>query len=149
MLKPRLGNGGKFSQGEYVLINPSKYIGTLPILYRSSWEHKMMRFLDEHQSVLFWASESLAISYFNVLTNKPAKYYPDFLIVYIDKSGKQHREIVEIKPSHETIMEKARSKRDKLSVVLNQCKWKAARIFAKKNNMEFRVVTENEIWGRK
>ena len=147
MGKPTLGGGrGKYDQGEFTPRNRDKYIGTYPILCRSSWEKKMCAFLDTHSSVLFWASESLAIPYINPFTKRIANYYPDFMVVFMDKNGNQKREIIEIKPSHETFIEKARTKRDKMAVALNYYKWAAAKKFADSNGLFFRVITEKDIW---
>jgi hypothetical protein len=44
-------------------------------------------------------------------------------------------------------MEAAKSKKEKLDVILNTAKWQAARAIAEKNGYKFRVITENEIFG--
>ena len=35
-----------YVQGQYKPINPEKYVGTYPIVFRSSWEHKVMVLFD-------------------------------------------------------------------------------------------------------
>jgi len=136
----------KYSNGFYQLLNPEKYIGKKTPHYRSSWEHTMMRFFDNNPAVLQWASEAIHINYRNPFTNKNTIYVPDFLVIYEDKSGKRHAEVIEVKPKKETTMETARSVKDKAMVALNAYKWEAARKFCAANGLVFRVVTEDQIF---
>lgn len=136
----------KYSQGKYEIINPAKYVGRKQPTYRSSWEFAFMNFCDRNPSVLNWASEALHINYRNPFTGKNTIYVPDFLIVYQDSNGKNHAEVIEVKPSKETTMESARSVRDKAAVALNMAKWEAARKFCASQGMTFRVVNESDIF---
>jgi len=142
---PMTGRGQK---SIYVPKNPEKYIGDYPIYCRSSWESKLALYFDTHPNVLFWASESLAIPYVNIFTKKIAKYYPDYLVIFKTKDGKQRKEIIECKPLKESVMENAKSQKDKMAVALNMCKWSAATKFAKDNGMVFRIVTEKDLFGK-
>ena len=137
----------KTQKGQFVPNHPEKYKGTYPILYRSSWELAVFTKFDAHPNVIQWASESIRIPYQHPLTGKFSMYVPDLLVVYIDKFGKQHIELIEIKPIRETIIEKAKTKRDKLAVVVNAAKWKAAGDFCKKNRIIFRVLTEQQLFA--
>ena len=136
----------KFSQGKYIIKNPEKYIGKKQPTYRSSWEFKFMQFCDENPAILQWASEAIHVNYVNPFTRKKTIYVPDFLIIYQDRDGNRHGEVVEIKPSKETTMEAAKSARDKAAVALNHCKWQAAAAFCQQNGLKFRVVNENQIF---
>jgi hypothetical protein len=136
----------KWAQGEYIPKNPEKYVGSAKIKYRSSWECNFMMFLDNHPGVLQWSSESVRIPYFNPVKGRQSLYVPDFLVVYIDKNGRQHAELIEIKPSKETTMEHARSTRDKIMVAINMAKWKAATVWARQHGIHFRLVTERELF---
>jgi hypothetical protein len=136
----------KYSQGRFVPKNPAKLIGKADVVFRSSWELTVMNFLDTHPSVIQWASESIRIPYTNPLTGKPSQYVPDFMVLYQDKNGNRRAEVVEVKPSKEAIAENAKSKRDKVSLILNTAKWAAAMVFCKKNGMIFRILTENDIY---
>ena len=49
----------RFAQGVYTPINASKYIGKKQPRYRSGWELAFMRFCDNNDNVLQWASESI------------------------------------------------------------------------------------------
>jgi hypothetical protein len=137
---------GKYANGFYQLLNPGKYIGKKTPHYRSGWEHTFMRFCDNNPSILQWASESIHINYTNPFTNRATIYVPDFFIVYLDKSGAQHAEIIEIKPSTQSTLESAKSAKDQAAAVLNMYKWQAAQAWSKANGVTFRVVTENDIF---
>lgn len=154
-MKQFLPNPEKFSQGHYIPVNPHKYRGKLPIRYLSAWELKVCKMFDLNPNVLFWSSESVAIQYIHpvksALNKRPiiATYYPDYTVVYVDVNGKQHKEIVEVKPARQAIMEKAKSRKEKIDVVVNQAKWEAARNYAKNIGYSFRVLTEYQIFGGK
>ena len=135
-----------FQQGEYQVINKSKYAGTKPPYYRSSWELAFCRMCDNHPNIIKWASENLKIPYQNPLTGKHTVYVPDFMIQYIDKNGKQHVELIEIKPSTQTTMENAKSKKDQASVVLNAAKWTAAQEWCQRKGIKFKVINEQQIF---
>jgi hypothetical protein len=139
----------KYSQGVFVPTNPQKVIGNSRPQYRSSWELRMMSFLDTHPNVINWGSECLRIPYRNPLTGKNTVYVPDFLIKYQDKNGTTRAELVEIKPKKETFMEAARSRRDKAYVILNSAKWAAAMSFCAKNGIQFRVINEDSLFVNK
>lgn len=136
-----------YVQGYYTPINPSKYVGKYPIVYRSSWEHKVMVMFDTNSNIISWASESLKIPYQNPFTGKNTVYVPDFVVTYIDANGKRMAEIIEVKPSKETFIEQAKSQQAKAAVALNTYKWAAAHEFAKHHNMRFRVMTEQNIYN--
>ena len=138
----------KFANGKFEPKNPSKYIGTFPIVYRSSWELVFMNFCDNHDGIRQWASESIKIPYTNPLTGKATIYVPDFLINYHDKTGQQIVELIEIKPVKQSLMEKARGQQAKMIVAVNKAKWKAAAIWCKKHGMRFRVMTEADMFAQ-
>lgn len=138
---------GKYANGFYQLINPEKYVGKKAPHYRSSWENTFMRFCDVNPSVLQWASEAIHVNYRNPFTNKNTIYVPDFFMVYVDAKGKQHAEIVEIKPSHETSLQEAgNNKRAQAAAILNACKWQACQAYCKANGLTFRIVTERDMF---
>lgn len=140
---------GNYSKGEFCPKNPKKYIGKVPIVWRSSWEYTMMKLFDEHPNVLQWSSESLSVPYLNPLTRRWTMYIPDFLVIYVDKNGMKHGEIIEIKPKKEALAEHAKSPRDKLSQKINAAKWSACHGFCKKRGLTFRVATEDDLFKYK
>ena len=95
----------KFAQGRFEVKNPDKYVGKKVPLARSSWEFVMMKMLDEHQGVESWASESVQIPYRDPFTGKYTIYVPDFFVVYVDRNGKKHAELIEVKPLSQTKLE--------------------------------------------
>jgi len=137
----------KYANGFYQVLNAEKYIGKKTPHYRSGWENTFMRFCDLNPSILQWASESVHINYRNPFTNKNTIYVPDFLIIYVDKTGAQHAELIEIKPSQQTTLESAKSTRDQAAAILNMCKWEAARAWCKSQGLTYKVVTENDMFA--
>lgn len=143
----------KYRKSIFTPINHEKYIGRTPIIARSSWEKKFMRFLDSTSAVIKWSSESIAIGYVNPITNKPNRYYPDFLITLIDKNGVERTELIEVKPFKQTQMPKQSSKKSKKTMyieaknwVINQAKWTAALQYCKDRNINFRIMTEKDLF---
>lgn len=104
---------------------------------------------DENENITRWGSECVEIPYRSPLDNRWHKYYPDFLIQYIDNDGKEHVELIEIKPSGQSTFESARSTKEKQQVVLNSAKWEAAQEWCKRKGIFFRVVNEEHIFMAK
>lgn len=137
----------RFAQGKFTPKNPEKYVGGRNPTFRSSWEFTFMKFCDESPSISQWASEAIKIPYRNPLTGKYTIYVPDFFIVYTDQTGKQHVELIEVKPANQAVKEKVgRSKSNQLHYVLNQAKWDVARSWCKQRGITFRVINENDMY---
>jgi len=135
-----------FAQGWFEVRNPQKYVGKGKPKYRSGWEHAFMRFCDNNDSILQWASESIAIPYRHPLTGKMTNYIPDFLIQYRTKKDRVITELIEIKPKKQSIIESKASNRDKAIVAVNYCKWDAASKWCRRQGIQFRVITEDDIF---
>lgn len=133
-------------KGEYSPVNPQKYVGSYPIIYRSSWELAVCKMCDNHQNINEWASESVKIPYINPLTGKATVYVPDFLVSFVDAKGSSRVELWEVKPNKETFMEQAKTQKDKLALAVNAAKWRAAMKWASKQGITFKVITENDIF---
>jgi hypothetical protein len=137
----------KFAQGRFEMKHPEKYVGKKTPLARSSWEFVFMRMLDEHPGVQNWASESIQIPYRDPLTGKHTIYVPDFFINYVDKNGKKHAEIIEVKPQSQTLREKVgKSLYNQEQYIKNLAKWEAAVAWCKQQGIKFRVVNEGDIF---
>lgn len=137
----------KFAQGRFEMKNPQKYVGKKTPLARSSWEFVFMRMLDEHQGVVNWASESIQIPYRDPLTGRSTIYVPDFFVVYNDKNGKKHAEVVEVKPASQTFKEQVgKSAYNQEQYVKNLAKWEAASAWCKQQGVTFRIVNEGDIF---
>lgn len=136
-----------YQQGKYQPKNTDKYIGKHIPQYRSGWELQFMRMCDNHPNVLAWASESHRIPYIHPITGKAKTYVPDFFVIYIDKDGKKHAEMVEVKPSSHMVGN-AKGQYDKAMAVINEAKWRYAQQWCKQQGIGFRIITENEIFNK-
>ena len=141
-----MAGNSHYSQGQYVVQNPSKFVGSKMPFARSSWETAFMRFCDNHPNIVKWASENVKIPYRHPLTGKITNYVPDFMVQYIDKNGKTLVELIEIKPKSQTIIENAKGRGDKIATTINAAKWTAANEWAKAKGMHFKVITEDQIF---
>jgi hypothetical protein len=139
----------KYAQGVYTVENREKYVGGQAPYYRSSWELAFMRMCDSHPNILKWASENIKIPYRHPFTGKYTNYVPDFMIQYIDRDGREHVELIEIKPSSQTTMENARHVKDKEATVINAAKWTAAQEWCQRKGIRFKVINENQIFQTK
>lgn len=140
-------------RGRFIPKNPQKYVGNInAIFFRSSWERRFMIWLDSNNAVLRWGSEELAIPYVNPIKvdengrPKISRYFPDFVIMYRDKDGSIKKEIVEVKPSKQSVATPGMSERDKMLLAVNNAKWKAASAFAESQGATFRVLTERAMF---
>ena len=135
----------KFRQGKFRIQNIEKYKGnSTNIIYRSSWEKRVMAFFDTSSNVKWWNSEGLIVPYFNPLTKRVHNYFPDF--VYMSNSDTAY--MIEIKPFRETQPPSKRMRNYKSAVftyIVNQSKWKQAQEFCAKQNWKFVVWTEKEL----
>ena len=137
----------KFAHGLYVIKNPQKYVGKGTPRYRSGWEHAFMRFLDNNEHVVNWASESISIPYRNPVTGRQSMYVPDFLITYRNRNNQLTAELVEIKPKKQSVIESKMTARDGAIVAVNYAKWDSATKWARRNGLIFRVITEEDMFG--
>jgi hypothetical protein len=128
------------------VINREKYVGNGVPRYRSGWELSFMKFCDNNDNVLQWASESVAIPYRHPLTGKMTQYIPDFLITYRTSNNTVRAELIEIKPKKQSVVESKMSARDRAVVAINYAKWDAATKWARRNGLTFRVITENDMF---
>jgi hypothetical protein len=137
----------RFAQGKFNLKNPQKYLGNKTPIYRSGWEFAFMKFLDENANIISWASESIKIPYRNPLTGKHTIYVPDFFMSYLDRNGKTHAELIEVKPANQSVKEQlGKSVYNQAHYIMNMAKWEAARAFCKQKGINFRIVTEQEMF---
>lgn len=133
--------------GKFVPKNPDKYVGDVDkIFFRSLWETKVMQWMDSRSSIIRWGSEEIAIPYLSPADGKVHRYFPDFFIEYITESGEIKKEIVEVKPLHESEDKYAKSERSKNALLVNKSKWRAADRYCEERGMTFRVLTERSIF---
>ena len=136
----------KFAQGAYVVKNKEKYVGKGTPRYRSGWELAFMRFLDNNDSILQWASESISIPYRNPITGKQSIYVPDFLITYRNRNNQMIAEVIEIKPKKQSVVESKMKANERAVVAVNYAKWDSATKWCKKQGLLFRVITEDDMF---
>lgn len=146
---------GRYYQGKFKPKNPQKYLGDpTNIIYRSGWELRLMRFLDSNPNVLEWGSEEVIIPYISPIDNRPHRYFTDFIVKQINKSGKKETLILEVKPKAQTRPPEKKSRVTKRYINevktwgVNQAKWKAATEFCKDRGWAFRLITEDDIFGK-
>ncbi len=136
--------------GKYKPRYPEKYRGDVEnIVFRSSWELKFFRDCDLNPNVIEWASEEIAIPYKKPGSKKPGgihKYYPDVYMLVQNREGDLTRYLIEIKPHKEAALSSKSSLYDKLAIVINEAKWKAAVSFCDKYGFVFKVVTEKTMF---
>lgn len=137
--------------GKFIPKNPKKYNGNPSnIIYRSTWEVRVMKYLDEHPNVLWWASEELHVPYLSPVDNKVHRYFPDFIVKAKDKTGTVKTLMLEVKPEKQTKMptQTKKTKRyleESVTFAINQAKWKAADLFCKEHGWQFKLITEKEL----
>ncbi len=131
--------------------NPSKYKGDPNnVIYRSSWELKLMIYLDRHPEVVQWSSEEIVIPYRSPIDGRLHRYFPDF---YVKKevNGKIETLLIEVKPKVQTRPPAVQKKRTKkyinevMTWGINEAKWKAAKNFCEDRNWKFMLMTEKEL----
>lgn len=136
----------KWAQGAYQIANPAKYVGKGTPRYRSGWEHAFMRFCDTNEHVVQWASESINIPYRHPLTGKQTIYVPDFLVVYRTKNNMVKAEVIEIKPSGQSMITEKQKPQERAVVAVNHAKWAAAQVWCARQGLTFRVITEQDMF---
>ena len=129
----------------------SKYKGDSEnVVYRSSWELRVMKWLDENPNVIWWASEELIIKYRSPIDQKIHRYFPDFIVRLKQKNGTESTVVIEIKPQKQKVkpVQKRKTKRylqEAATYAVNQEKWRAADLFCKEHGWQFKVLTEKDI----
>jgi hypothetical protein len=138
--------------GKFTPKNPQKYVGDYnKITYRSSWEARVMTWLDKEPNVISWASEELAIPYISPVDGKRHRYFPDFIVKVKNKDGKVSTMMIEVKPQKQSVEPTKRSRVTKQYITevmtygINQAKWKAAQEYCLDKGWQFKVLTEKEL----
>lgn len=121
------------------------------IIYRSSWECRVMDWLDKNKDVVAWASEEIQIPYVSPVDSRWHRYFPDFLVRIKTKDGKLRTMILEIKPAKQARPPEVKKRVTKQYINevatwgVNQAKWKAAQEYCLDRGWEFRVLTEDHL----
>ena len=133
-------------KGRFKPQNSKKYKGDPNnVIYRSSWELRVMKYLDTQPKVEWWASEEMFVRYRSPIDERIHRYYPDFVVKTKDKTF-----MLEVKPFHQTQKPKQKRKTKKFlqeaaTYAVNQQKWRAADIFCQEHGWLFKIVTEKDL----
>jgi len=141
-----------YHQGKFKPKNPNKYKGDpTNIVYRSSWELKLMMRLDLHPDIIWWQSEEFFIPYRSPIDNKMHRYFVDFLVNIKNKEGVVETLLIEVKPKHQTVPPVKNSNVSKKYIKevftwgVNEAKWKAAQEYCKDHNWKFVIFNEDHL----
>lgn len=138
-------------KGKFTPRNPKKYKGDPSnVIYRSSWEVRVMKYLDEHPNVIWWGSEELPIPYLNPVDKRIHRYFPDFVAKIRRSDGTVMTYVIEVKPEKQTQPPKERRKtklylQEAVTYEINRAKWHAATEFCKDYGWKFQILTEKEL----
>lgn len=153
-LKMATTKTGKFKtySGKFTPENPQKYIGDVNnITYRSSWERRVMGWLDKRPDVVSWCSEEIVIPYISPIDGKKHRYFPDFFVRVKTKDDIIRAMVIEVKPHKQTVEPKKKKRVTKqyiqevVTYGINTAKWKAADEFCKDRGWTFKVLTEIDL----
>ena len=140
-------------KGQYIPQKPQKYKGdSHRIVYRSLWERKFMVYCDTSNSIIEWGSEEVIIPYLSPWDGRVHRYFPDFYIKVRQHDNTIKKMIIEVKPKSQCKPPKAEPKRktkrwfnEVKTWGINEAKWKSAKKWCDHNDMEFKILTEDEL----
>lgn len=142
----------KAYKGYFKPKNSKKYKGNpTNIIYRSSWELKLMMRLDEDPNIISWGSEEIVIPYRSPLDNKIHRYFVDFIVTKINKQGIKETVLIEVKPAKQTKPPKVQKNITRKYITevktwgVNEAKWKAAKEYCDDRKWKFYIFTEKEL----
>ena len=142
----------KYFQGYFKPKNPSKYLGdSQNIIYRSSYEYRVMTYFDTNPNILKWGSEEFHIPYFSPVDQSWHRYFPDFIIKAKGKDGNTKTIVIEVKPSSQTVPPKVGQKPTRRYINeivtwgINEAKWKAAQEYCLDRGWGFQIITEKDL----
>jgi hypothetical protein len=142
-------------KGKFTPKNPNKYRGdSTNVIFRSLWELKVMKQLDENPSILEWSSEEVVVPYYDPSTMRRRRYFPDFLVKAKKTDGTIQTMMLEVKPKAQTIEPKVQKRKTKKYItevttwVTNQSKWEAAKEYCIDRGWEFKLITEDNLFGK-
>ena len=83
--------------------NPQKYAGDHKnIIYRSTWEARVMTWLDSNPNIITWASEEVIVPYISPVDGRWHRYFPDFIVKVRTRDGSTKTLMLEVKPKKQT-----------------------------------------------
>jgi hypothetical protein len=144
-------------QGRFKLKHPEKYKGNASnVVYRSSWELKIMIHLDHDTTVSKWSSEENVIAYRSPVDGRLHRYFVDFMVERVDSSGNRTTTLIEVKPEKETVPPKVTKNKksrhfitESMTYAKNLAKWEAAKKYCESRGWKFVILTERHLFGKK
>ncbi len=137
--------------GRFYPKHPLKFKGDPnKIVYRSSWEVRVMKYLDDNDGVVWWASEEMNVKYISPVDGRVHRYFPDFVVKVRRKDNSSTIFMLEVKPEAQTKLRQPKRVtkqyiNEAATYAVNQAKWKYAEEFCKDHGWVFRVVTEKDL----
>ena len=140
-------------KGKFNPKQPNKYKGNhRNIIYRSMWERRFMVYCDNNENILEWGSEEIVIPYMSPLDGKVHRYFPDFYVKVKQYDHSIKKFVVEVKPKAQVRQPKTNPKRKTKAWYnavrewgKNRAKWEHATNYCNKHDMEFKILTENDL----
>lgn len=162
-------NNTKYHQGNYIPKYKDKVLKLNTqsgVYYRSSWEKKIMTWLDLNKNIKKWGAECMRIPYQVTsmvdgdLKLKSHTYFPDFYYELVIGNGELKKVVVEVKPNKEyedaLLFERGQFKIEEnlnlkklknleyrfKTAQKNSEKWKTMIKWCNKKGYEFIIITE-------
>lgn len=140
-LKPT--RNSRYQQG---YINPKtckklfKGLEGTAIIYRSSYEKKLIGWFENSSQVENWGSECIRVPYLYI-DEKTHYYYPDYLV----KKTNGEMVLIEVKPHNQTQKPVVENTWAWEQWTKNMCKWKATKEMCDRRGWKFLILTEKTI----
>lgn len=112
-----------------------------PVIYRSSWELRFIRWCENSPKVAHWGSECVSIRYFLPTDQQWHTYYPDFLVEMTDGT----KAIVEIKPANQVKKPSSTDTWAAATYIKNMSKWRTIKQACIEKGYKFCILTEHTI----
>lgn len=164
-------NNSKYHGGNYIPKNISKVVKLNTqggVYYRSSWEKKIMHWLDYKKEIIKWGAECMRIPYQMThfengdMKIKEHSYFPDFYYEMRNKDGVLKQVVVEVKPMKDYKMVQALNEGrlevpesgikklknfeyDLKQAQRNREKWNSMIKWCDKKGFEFIIITEEHL----
>jgi len=110
-----------------------------------------MVYCDKNDKIVEWGSEEFFIPYRSPLDGKLHRYFPDFYVKVKQSDGKTKKWVIEVKPKAQTKPPKTPKRKTKRYInevrtyAVNDAKWKNAIEWCENKDMEFIILTEDEL----
>ncbi len=156
----------KYHQGLFIPKNPDKVVKLNAqggLWFRSSWEEKILKYLDFNENIVKYGCEFMSIQYAlpevkdGLIEYKEHRYFPDFYYELKRSDGVISKVIAEVKPFAETqkpVLNEKYSHKQLINFEYalkqwnrNIHKWNSAIEYCQKRDIEFVIITEQFLNG--